>query len=207
MSYRYTDDKSWRRLACCMTLLVESDLSRANTVLLAEQLLYLAHGKEVLTEQVLEDHDSLTGSSIIPKSLWEELYKIPLSADYYTSVISSLETHPQFWEGYGDDTSGEGQKRVKDFSEYPWKDQSHHAAGLGLDDYVMLKCLDEERFWKKISGLIDLLVDSVSVPLLSEVLLTNSTQPVLLLYEEACPRSQALIYSLEETIRNTFKVL
>ena len=78
--------------------------------------------------------------------------------------------------------------------------------GLGLDDYVMLKCLNEEGFQSKVSSLIRPLVDSVSVPLLRDVLQANPVQPVLLVYDEGSPRSQALMYSLEEEIRNAFQV-
>ena len=196
-----------------MVLLRESDLSCTSTVPLAEQLLYLAHGEQALTEQVEQVLGELDptppGNDIIPKSLWEKLQKIPLSTDYYSSVLSSLQTHPQFWEGCGS-TAGEVGRVVKDFSEYPWKAQDGRdsgGTGLGLDDYVMLKCLDEEGFRRKITGLVDPLVDSVSVPLLNEVLQASPVQPVLLFYEEACPRSQAHMYSLEEDIRDTFKVL
>ncbi len=207
--YRYTDDENWCRLACSMALLQESDLSHTSTVPLAEQLLYLAHGEQALAEQLLGELDHAQdehppGSDVIPKSLLEKLQKIPLSIDYYGSVLSSLQTHPQFWERWCGSSASEEGRVMNDFSEYPWSTDG--ATGLGLDDYVMLKCLDEEGFQKKVSILVSPLVDSVSVPLLSDVLQASPAQPILLFYEEACPRSQALMHSLEEEIRNTFKV-
>lgn len=193
-----------------------SDLSHTSTVPLAEQLLYLAHGEHALTEQVQQvlgelghaQDEGIPGSDVIPKSLWEKLQKIPLSIDYYSSVISSLQTHPQFWEGLGGgDAAEEGRKVVNDFSEYPWRSRDGGGlVGLGLDDYVLLKCLNEEGFQGKVSSLVRTLVDSVSIPLLRDVLQASSVHPVLLVYDEACPRSQALMHSLEEEIRNAFKV-
>ena len=35
----------------------------------------------------------------IPRELWDTLHKIPLSLDYYSAVLNSLETHAQFWDG------------------------------------------------------------------------------------------------------------
>lgn len=204
-SHSHTSHHTWCTLCSSVSLLTVSGLSHTSTVPLAEQLLYLARG-----EQALGDLDQLQrGLSpppapqevSIPDHLWETLHKIPLSLDYYGAVLGSLKTHPQFWEGVVEGVV-KGGASVGDFSVFPWRGE---VVGVGLDDYVMLRCLDEQSFVAKVSGLMEKLMESISVPLLGDVVATPSG-PVLLFYEEACPRSQVLLSRLEQGITDTLRV-
>lgn len=182
-----------------MALLSASDLTHCSTVPLAEQLLYLAHG-----EQALGDLDQIQQPNpppqevTIPRDLWDTIHKIPLSLEYYTSVLHSLKTHPQFWEGVV-----EGKSHVEDFSAFPWRADS---IGVGLDNFVVLRCLDEQACLAKVAALMEDLMDSLSVPLLRDVIETSPSEPVLIFYEESCPRSQVLLSHIEQEIRVTLKV-
>lgn len=201
-------EHTWNMLACSIALLTESDLSLPNTtVALAEQLLYLARGEEALSE-LDQDQEALPAEdSDIPQELWEVLQKIPLSLEYYKLVEKSLRMHPQFWEEVVNVSNDrEESAGVRDFSDFPWRANGGSAIGLGLDDYVMLKCLNEASWLVKLSKLMESLLDPISVPLLSDTLLADQTGPILLIYEEACPRSQALMYALEEEITTILKV-
>ena len=199
---RYMDHGTWTMLAYSMALLTESDLSLSSiAVPLAEQLLYLAHGEQALGD--LEDATPPPKDMDIPQGLWETLQRIPLSLDYYNLVVASLETHPQFWGAIADSSEG---LAVRDFSDFPWRAERGSEVIVGLDDHVLLKCLSEEAWLAKLSNLIEPLTKSVSVPLLSKVLRESPTEPVLLYYEESCPRSQALLYVLEQEVTDTFKV-
>lgn len=80
--------------------------------------------------------------------------------------------------------------------------------GVGLDDYVMLKCLSEEAYQREVCTLVDSVTKSITMPVLSEVLLKAQTtmKPLLLFYDEQCPYSQPGLFLLEEEVRSTFKV-
>lgn len=194
-------------LSSSTALLTASDLSHTSSVpLLAEQLLYLAHGEQALgsLEQIQEPQSP--HNIIIPYAFWETLQKIPLSFDYYGLVLQSLQSHPQFWEG-AMGQSEEEESPVNEFSDFPWKVEGGSSVGLGLDDYVMLKCLNEESYRTKVSSSVELLTGTVTVPLLRDVLqAAGAASATLLFYEELCPRSQALIYVLEEEIKSMNRV-
>ena len=201
------DDPSWNRLVCVVTLLTESEVFFAKSTaipLLAEQLLYLAHGEHALGNQ---DHEATPprDNIPIPQALWEALQKIPLSLDYYSKVEQSLQTHPQFWEGFAGDTSGnstdEGGEELRGISDFPWRDT---ASAVGLDDYVMLKFLREDLWLAKVSQLM--MKVCVYAPLLNDVLQDNSKDALLLFYDESCPRSQAFVHDLERKIREIMTV-
>jgi hypothetical protein len=201
------DEQTWNMLACSMALLTESVLSLTahGTVALAEQLLYLAHGEQALSELAQDQETPPPEDLDIPHELWEVLQKIPLSLEYYKMIKKSLQTHPKFWGEVATPDSG----GFKDFSDFPWReDEDSTDLELGLDDYVMLKCLNEASWLAKLSNLMEALIEPMSVPLLSEVLSAtqHATHPILLVYEEACPRSQALLYALEEKITEILKV-
>ena len=199
------DESTWKMLACSMALLTECELSQGNTtVALAEQLLYLAHGEEVLSELTSDQETPPPEDSDIPQELWELLQKIPLSFEYYEQVEKSLKTHPQFWEDIGASSNGGGPM---DPSDFPWKVNGDLTFGIGLDDYVMLKCLNESSWLAKLSKLVSSLMEPVAIPQLGEMLLAEQEGPTLLIYEEACPRSQATMFALEEEIKSILKVL
>lgn len=199
------EQQTWTMLALSMALLSESELPFASsTVPLAEQFLYLACGEEALSGLDHEQETPPPEDAGIPQELWEVLQKIPLSLDYFQLVEQTLQTHPQFWEQVVD-TSVEGSG-VKNFSDFPWRADNSLEFDLGLDDYVMLKCLNETSWLTKLSSVMEDLVEPISVPLLSEVLQTGPAEPVLLVYDESCPRSQALMYALEDETVAIFKV-
>lgn len=188
-------------LCCCVSLLTASDLSRTSTLPLAEQLLYLACGDHALSElDHLQQPPPPPQGVGVPPELWEVLNKIPLSLDYYNAVLHSLQTHPQFWEGVVGESADVG-----DFSAFPWRGGAS-VVGVGLDDYVMLRCLDEKSCMAQMADLMEPLVNSMTVPLLGEVLQASSSEPTLLLYQELCPLSQALLSQLEQHITTIFKV-
>lgn len=194
------DEYTWSMLACSMALLTESELSQANTtVALAEQLLYLAHGEGALSELTSDQEAPPPEDSNISQELWAMLQKIPLSFEYYEQVEKSLKTHPQFWMDIGAPSDG----GPMDLSDFPWKAKGDPT---GLDDYIILKCLNEPLWSAKLSQLLSSLVEPVSIPLLGEILQAEKEGPILFLYDEACPRSQALMYALEEEITSILKV-
>ena len=206
-------------LAFSLAILSESDLTHnESTFLLVEQLIYLSQGAEGLTEPEEQPQEPHPLPNLnIPQELWEMLHRVPLSTDYYTSVIQSLEYHPQLWEKT---ITYVKQPLVKDFSEFPWKSQNATGSNLatvdslatggglatGLDDYVMLKCLNEDMYLEKLTCLIKSMFGSISVPQLGDMLVFDPSTTHLLFYKESCPRSQALLYRLEEEVESALKV-
>lgn len=218
---RYMDGHIWTMLASVMTLLTASRLSHTSTVPLAEQLLYLAHGELALSE--MDTPPQPPEGVEIPHDVWDTLQRIPLSLEYYGIVVQSLQTHPQFWEralgccsGKKEEDEGDNEKEaggngapvVRDLSDFPWTSQGGPDVCVGLDDYVLLKFLREESCSGKVSGLVGaVVVGSASVSLLSDVLLARPSETVLLFYDESCPRSQALMHTLQRETEDIMKVV
>ena len=214
------NDHTWTMLASVMTLLTASRLSHTSTVPLAEQLLYLAHGELALSE--MDTPPQATEGAQIPHDVWDTLQRIPLSLEYYSMVVQSLQTHPQFWERAfgcsgkkeegGENTEeeiveGGGTEVVRDLSDFPWTSRGGPDVCVGLDDYVLLKFLREESCSGKVSSLVGVLVGATHVSLLSDVLLERPSETVLLFYDESCPRSQALMYTLQRETKEIMKVI
>ncbi len=203
---RHTDHPTWSTLAWSLALLSESDFT--STLIVTEQLLYIARG-----EMPLSDHDLIVEEPEIPTHInmspeaWKLLHKIPLSIAYYELVLKSIHKEPQFWERTRVCTRSEDAE-APDISDFPWRSLEPHTS---LNDLVMLKFLNEDAYVQKMTGLVRSLTSSISVPLLSEMFQpaanSQSPQPVLLLYEESCPRSQALLYKLEKEIEKVFEVI
>ena len=187
-------------LAFSVVLLSESDLPYHSTLPLAEQLLYLSRGLQALSGLELIQESPPPSLFQLQPDFWDALQKIPLSVDYYGSVLKTLEENPHFWEK----VLNQSETNLMKFSDFPWKNRSCES---GLDDHVMLKFLDEESYSNEVSLLTESLTKSITVPLLSDVLDHDpSLTPLLLFYDESCPRSQAMLCGLEDEIQRILGV-
>lgn len=201
-----------------LALLSECDLSLDSIPFLTQQLFYLVQGEHSLTsqhQQSQEEEDEiddrhkslpLPPPSQISQKLWRTLHRLPLRESYRKKVLESVHTHHEFW-GAACAHSEEGESVVKNISNLPWKSQEGGVDDdmCGLDDYVLLRCLSEEAYLESVNERATALTNSVSVPLLAD-LLTGTTCSCLLFYNEACPRTQAVLPSLEDDIRRTINV-
>lgn len=180
--------------------------SRDSSLLLVEQLLYLAQGEAYLSELDLtleEDRPDTPGC--ISRDLWRALHRIPLSTDYFSEVINSVHDHPAFWESL---PAPESVAKYGDIPNFPWKGSVSESSSpdRGLDDYVLLNHMYPLTLRERLLVLTSQLISKVEVPELKEMIRVGSSQPLLLLYDEECPVSQCNVMELESQLKQCLPV-
>ena len=146
----------------------------------------------------------------ISQDLWQLLHKIPLSAEYFSVVISSIHDNPEFWESLGL-VIGDNLTELKELPPFPWKlkddSNSLSAQVSSLDEYVLLNCLRPQLVQDKLLALARPLVDSVEVPELREIITgAEGSYPLLLVHSRENLVSQANEMELEGQLKKCLPV-
>ena len=181
-----------------------------NSLLLVEQLLYLAQGASYLQDldTTLENERPST-PSCISQDLWQLLHKIPLSTEYFSVVIRSIHDNPEFWKSLAP-TASDNLTELKELPHFPWKlaDSNNVSAQISsLDEYVLLNCLHPQIVHDELLALARPLVDSVKVPELREIITgAEGPYPLLLVHSRGSPVSQANEMELESELRKCLPV-
>ena len=209
--YRYLDHHSWLLLASSVAVLSQCHpITSSNSLLLVEQLLYLAQGASYLQDldTTLENEFPST-PTCVSQDVWRLLHKIPLSTDYFSVVIRSIHDNPEFWESLAP-TAADNLTELKELPPFPWKltDLNNLLAQTSsLDEYVLLKCLYPLIVDDKLLALARPLVDSVKVPELREIITgAEGSYPLLLVHSRESPVSQANEMELESELRKCLPV-
>ena len=218
---RCADHHNWSMLVSSLALLAECDLSHDNFQFLTQQFVYLAQSKDSFyKDQHGQDRIEAFDNSLpllspppqISKKLWKELQKLPLSEGYHKKVLESVFTHCEFWKKVCTNSLEEKESLLaaKDIFSLPWRSQEggEDVDMCCLNDYVLLRFLSEEAYLESMRDLSSTLTSSISVPVLADLLLQISHNyiPCLIFYNEACSRSQAVLQSLEDSIKKAVKV-
>ena len=184
-------------------------ITSSNSLLLVEQLLYLSQGPSYLQDldtSLENEHQSIP--ACISQELWRLLHKIPLSAEYFSVVISSIHDNPEFWESLGP-VIGDNLTELKELPPFPWKlgNNLSSAHGSSLDEYVLLNCLRPQLVQDKLLALARPLVDSVEVPELREIIAgAEGSYPLLLVHSRESVVSQANEMELESQLKKCLPV-
>ena len=190
-------------MVCSMVLLSESKPNHNSSLLLVEQLLYLAHGESYLQELDITLEDERPPSpSYVSHDLWQSLHKIPLSTEYFSVVIKSIHDNPEFW------TSLNETRETQDLPTLPWRvNDDSSPSDAGLDEYVLQNCLCPEIVRDKLLSMAGQLVESIEVPELSEIIESNEkSRPLLLLHSKESLVSQANLVELEDELKKCLPV-
>ena len=183
--------------------------SPSNSLLLVEQLLYLAH-----RDGYLQDLDTSLGNELpsapacITQELWQALHKIPLSAEYFAVVIRSMYDHPEYWESL---PASDKLAELQGLPPFPWKLAGSNISSppqtSSLDEYVLLNCLCPEIVQDKLLALARPLVDSVNVQRLVNIITGAETfYPLLLVHSMDSTVSQANKMELESELKQCLQV-
>ena len=208
-THRYLDHSRWLLLASCMSLLTLSRSSLTNSLLLVEQLLYIAQGDSYLQElDVTLEDEHPPSPSCVPHELWQTLHKIPLSTEYFSVMIKSIHDDTKFWESL---ITPERAVDSCELPKFPWKKDSDGSnlslQTTGPDEYVLLKCMCPHIVSDSLLTLANRLVDSVQIPELKEIVQNgDSSYPLLLLHDRESPVSQANVLELESELKNSLPV-
>ena len=183
-----------------MALLTHSNPSMCSSLLLVEQLLYLAHGDRYLQElDITLGDEQPTSPSCISHELWQTLHKIPLSTDFFSGVIKSVHDNPDFWESLS------SPDEMVESPNFPWK-LSDSVPSSGLDEFVLLNCLCPQVVSDKLLALANPLVELIQVPQLRDIVLGDNSHPLLLFHNRECPVSQANMLELNNELKKCLPV-
>lgn len=212
-THRYLDHHSWTCLAGSLAILTQFNVTPATNILLTEQLIYLQQG-EKYTEEVDLSSDLPPNPVCISVDVWQSIHKLPLPVEYFSSVVKTTHTFPDFWENLKQHDDIPKQSLLIDIKDFPWNTTNNELSDCsGLEDLVILKCIHQESFDKQLKSIASSLTDLVDVPLMSDVLVARETssfirnRPVLFLYDENSEVSQINSSRLEEVVKQHLKVL
>ena len=212
LTHRYLDHRSWTSLACSLAILTQCNVTPTTSILLTEQLIYLQQG-EKYTEELDFSSDLPPNPLCISVDLWQSIHKLPLPVEYFSSMVKTTHTFPDFWENLKQQDNIQNQFVSINVKDFPWKTASNELSDCtGLEDLVILKCVLQERFTEQLESIVSSLTDLVDVPVMSDVLLTEESssliknRPVLFLYDENSEVSQINSSSLEEVVKKYLKV-
>ena len=184
-------------------------INSSSSLLLVEQLLYLSLGEGYLQElDTTLENERPSPPTCVSRDLWQLLHKIPLSTEYFSTVIRSIHDNPEFWESL---PTADKLTELQELPLFPWKltdlNNSISSQTSGLDEYVLLNCLCPQIVRDKLLALARPLVDSVKVPELKEIITgAKSSYPLLLVYNKESPVSQANEMELENGLKSSLPV-
>ena len=201
---RTHDEHSYGVLVSSLFLLSQCDLTLESIPLLTHQLFYLSQGER--TSKNVPSSKSFPDSSAVTSELCKILGQLPISKEYCDSIIESASDGDEFWVK----VASREEMETLDISNLPIKfGEGNQEGSRCLDRLVFLRYLSEEAYLKSVMELSRGMADTVSIPhladFLTKVMIKNC--PSLLFYDEACPHSQAVLYSLEEEMQGIIQVL
>ncbi len=170
--------------------------------MLTHKLLYLSQGEISFSEVDL----SSTQSADVEQELLAKLLHLPLSENFRDKVLEVSKNEDNFWVKI---SKGE-LPEARNISELAVKlgitdCSSEHQI---LDIFILMKFINEETYLAAVLELSKDLAGKVFVPHLADFLDEVSVKncPSLLFYDEICPHSQAVLYSLHQELQAIVKV-
>ena len=200
---RTFDEHSFSVLVTSLHLLSCCDITMETIPILTHQLFYLSQGEPFFDEE--PDSTTPRQLSEVKSKLWRKLTRLPLSRDYLTRVMElPVDEKDDFWVKVA---NGE-EIEVSYLLSHPVS-LSYIEGWHSLDDLVLLRYLNEDAYLKSVVERSQSLADAVFIPHLDDFLnaVTVSCSPSMLFYDEACPHSQAVLYSLEEEMCRAIEVI
>jgi len=202
-TYRTFDEHSFSMLLSSLYFLSRSEISMESIPFLTHQLFYLSQGEPFFNEEP----DSTTPRQLsgVKSKVWRKLVQLPLSREYLGRLMELSLDEEEMWVKFANGEKIEATYLIN----HPVKLGESDAEGQScLDDLVLLRYLNEEAYMKSVVELSKSLADAVSIPHLGSFLDTVMVNhsPSLFFYDETCPHSQAVLYSLEEEIRGAIEV-
>lgn len=186
-------------LGCALTLLTSFPHHHPPS-LITEQLTCLAEGDSYLQEAAGLLPTLPSRPLSLTQELWAHLHALPLSAPYFSQVISSTHTHTDFWAGLK-------QEREWNPIKFPW--QQDDGRSFCLDDLVLLSCVHHPAVLGVVGREVSTLNGATRPPLVSELLTIPEgakRKPLLLLHNENQLVSEVNLSQLQEELRSTVGV-